>query len=526
MDQKGKRLFIIAFIFILIFLGITGYFLLSQKKSVLNPNSSDPNLFPFGDRETFIEDLIPVESTDDPFESADIIFLGDPQYDNVRNRLRKITGFPVSGFVSFQKPVLRQEIIIDPVTEKEKTITQTVQEHLIHYNDQRTGHIFEGIITDENILNKKITQTNLPSAEYLTFNTNGTTGIIRYEQGPVIESFKINLPEPPTIPTYCAQDFGPATIGSKSENVRKLQIFLENQLKITIKADGSFGKGTANHVKTYQELNNLAVDGIIDNETLLFINTYCEQARSYQLELQNSPQEITGSTLSGYSNQLVKNPSNNTLFNILKDTEDNSVKGVLEDFTGTKREQIFSSPFTEWLPQFVSNSMITLTTYAAAGYDGYLYALNPTTTAFRKLLGPVNGLTTLMSPDEKNVLISSWENNRLVTQIVNTTTDERTIIPFVTLSEKCTWYTTDKIICGVPQSIGNYTYPDTWYKGITRFADSLQTYTLSTGEISTLANFPEAVDVIRIQTDNKTGYIFFMDKNNYNLWSYRLNGID
>lgn len=526
MDQKGKRLFIIAFIFILIFLGIAGYLIFSRQSSQLNPDFSDPNLFPFADQNNISQDLIPVESTDDPFESADIIFLGDPEYDNVRNRLRKITSFPVSGFVSFLKPVLRQVSVFNEQTGVNQQVTQTVSEHTIRYNDQRTGHFFEGVITDENIINKKITQTNLPSAEELIFNTSGTIGIIRYELGNSIESFKINLPEPVVPPTYCIPHFTSATIGSKGENVRNIQTFLKEQLKTTGNPDGLFGNGTATQVKTYQELNNLVVNGIVDNETLLFMNTSCENIRSYYTELQNTPQEITGSSLSGFITQLTRNITNNQIFSLLKNREDSTVQGILENFNTNQRIQIFSSPFTEWLPQFVSNSMITLTTYAAGNYEGYTYVLNPNSTAFRKILGPINGLTTLMSPDETNILTSSWENNQLVTRIININNNQSTIVPFTTLSEKCTWYTADEIICGVPQALGTYIYPDTWYKGIARFADSLQKYTISTGQVETLAVFPEAVDVFRISADTKNEYVFFMDKNSYHLWSYRVSGID
>ena len=49
--------------------------------------------------------------------------------------------------------------------------------------------------------------------------------------------------------------------GSKGQNVKDLQEFLK------IKADGIFGKGTENSVKSYQESNGLITDGIVGPAT-------------------------------------------------------------------------------------------------------------------------------------------------------------------------------------------------------------------------------------------------------------------
>jgi hypothetical protein len=81
-----------------------------------------------------------------------------------------------TNFMSFVRP------FIDEKTGKEKTITTPITIHHIRYNDQRNGHIFDGVITDESILNKKITKTDLPAAEELIFNKTGSIGYLRYEK--------------------------------------------------------------------------------------------------------------------------------------------------------------------------------------------------------------------------------------------------------------------------------------------------------------------------------------------------------
>ncbi len=504
MDQKGKRLFIIAFIFLIIFLGIVGYIIFNRNKETLINPITNSNLFPFSDREMLVEDIIPAELNNNPFDSSDIIFLGDPNYNNTTNRLRKITNFPVSGYKSFIKN----------------------SEHFIRYNDQRNGHFFEGIININNIINRKITNTDLPSGEELIFNNNANTSILRYEQNNSIESFIINFPKTETTPDYCLQDFSPAKIGDKNNNVSNIQKFLNDRITIPIISDGSFGNKTSEYIKIYQKNNNLPVDGIVNNETLLFINKTCEDLRNYYNEIKNTSQNITGLPLSGYYKQLVKNPTSNIFFSIIQNKETGEIQGILEDFTNKKREIIFNSPFSEWLPQFVSDSIITLTTYAAGTVEGYMYQLNPQTNSFQKKLGPINGLTTNTNPSGTKTLISAWENNQLVTKIITLNNLQSTLVPFITLPEKCTWYNDDILICGVPNTIPQGVYPDVWYKGISRFSDTLQKYTLSTGELENLAVFPESVDVIRIESDKTAEYLFFMNKNTYELWSYRMGGND
>jgi hypothetical protein len=204
MDQRGKKLLIIAAIVILLFLGITGYFIFFKKNATSNqPTNVDTNLVPFDQRFPQINTL---PSTDDTNNQTPIT-----ETDNTatpvssRERLRKITSFPISGFTSFTVADKKTEVIIDEKTGKEKQIITPITIHHIRYNDQRNGHIFDGIITDESIINKKITKTDLPAAEELIFNRDGSIGYLRYEKDNKITTFKLTLPEnkPITVPKPC-----------------------------------------------------------------------------------------------------------------------------------------------------------------------------------------------------------------------------------------------------------------------------------------------------------------------------------
>ncbi len=528
MDQRGKRLLIIALIVILLFLGVTGYFLFFGKKG---PDTSvigvDPNLFPFDQQSNQIKDLPVVINGDTPAGTPEELENILPDSEAVqRPRLRKITSFPVSGFVSFTTPDTVTETVLDPITNTEKQITKPVSIHRLRYGDQRTGHIFEGIIDEISIINRKITKTDLPIGEELIFNTIGTRGILRYEKNRTIESFQIELPTfEKEVPKYCTIIFKTdLKIGMRNAEVKKLQSYLREKYKKNIKVDGIFLTQTRGFVQEIQREFNLTETGIFDEPTRVAISTECETIKQSAAKSAEEPYELKGSLVDGVVTQVVKNNADNSVF-LLK-TISKKTTGLIKSFNSDSATPVFSSSFNEWLPQFVNKTLITMTTYAASTFGGYMYGLDPTTQKFTKILGPTFGLTTLTSPDGKRVLISSIENRQLVIKVINLDTRSQKILPFSTLPEKCNWYTNDQLFCGVPNTLPVGTYPDDWYKGIISLSDSLWSYTLSTDRAVSVATPRESLDMFRMESFTTPEYLFFINKNNYELWSYRVGGTE
>jgi hypothetical protein len=150
--------------------------------------------------------------------------------------------------------------------------------------------------------------------------------------------------------------------------------------------------------------------------------------------------------------------------------------------------------------------------------------LNPRQQVFKKVLGPFNGLTTLSSPDGSKVLVTLVENQQLITRIITVAQGTVQNLPFTTYPEKCVWANNDQLYCGVPLSIPVAQHPDDWYKGLFGFADNLWGFTPSSGRSLQISAFPESIDVMRMQYDRTHEYLFFMNKNTYELWSYRIGG--
>ena len=208
------------------------------------------------------------------------------------------------------------------------------------------------------------------------------------------------------------------------------------------------------------------------------------------------------------------------LFNI-----NNSAIGVTSGYLGDKKNQIFSSPFTEWLSLWPNSKMITLTTKPSSDVLGYMYAINPNQKDFTKILSNIKGLTTLTSPSGKLVL---YGDNNLSLKIYNTDTKESVLVGIKTMPEKCVWNNASAIIyCAVPKFIDGKNYPDSWYQGEVSFNDEIWKIDALNGNATFIvdpSSLPdgENIDGIKLSLDNNENYLFFMNKSDSYLWELNL----
>ena len=204
---------------------------------------------------------------------------------------------------------------------------------------------------------------------------------------------------------------------------------------------------------------------------------------------------------------------------------ENNIIGATLNLLTNKKTQIFDSPFTEWLSQWPNNKMITLTTKPSSLVPGYMYTMNSGGQNFNQVLGKINGLTTLTSPDGKLAL---YGDNNLSLSLYHT--DTKTIEPLGarTLPEKCVWGKAgDTVYCAVPKSAGGGQYPDTWYQGEVSFDDQIWKIDIETKN-ATLVIDPvmivggEEIDGIKLAMDDGENYLFFVNKKDSFLWELAL----
>ena len=200
----------------------------------------------------------------------------------------------------------------------------------------------------------------------------------------------------------------------------------------------------------------------------------------------------------------------------------NGVAGITMKADGSSKKQVFSSGFSEWLLDWPTDGVVA-TTKASAIVPGFAYSVT-SAGVFEKLLGSVNGLTTKISPDSKNLLYSVSRNGTLDLHILHVEDGSDVDTGLATLPEKCVWNSASTMAyCGAGISIASGQYPDMWYKGTAHFSDALWSIDAAKGTTKELSNGEgNYIDATAMMLDQKEGYLFFINKNDGTLWAFNL----
>ncbi len=232
--------------------------------------------------------------------------------------------------------------------------------------------------------------------------------------------------------------------------------------------------------------------------------------------------EVAGSFLPENISDLSLSPDTSKIFYLFNIGD--SAVGVTFSLQTNAKVQIFDSPFTEWLSFWGNSKVITVTTKPSANVPGYAYTINPDKKDFNKILGGINGLTTLTSPDGKMIL---YGDNNLSLSILNINTGSSSLLGVKTLPEKCVWgRASDLIYCAVPKFANQAEYPDSWYQGEISLSDQIWKIDAISGN-TTLILDPasisgEDVDGIKLALDENQNYLFFVNKKDSYLWELAL----
>ena len=191
-----------------------------------------------------------------------------------------------------------------------------------------------------------------------------------------------------------------------------------------------------------------------------------------------------------------------------------------------QKTQVFDSAFSEWLASFVGDN-VYLQTKPSFSFGGYLYSLDLNTEVLSKVLGNILGLTALVSPAEKYILLSNSTNNSFGTQLYNT--KERSFIDLglKTLPEKCIFNKFGSALyCAVPKQVPAEEYPDSWYQGVVSFDDNIWKINLETLS-TTLINEPvkeinKDVDAINLSVDSNEKNLIFTNKKDGRLFLLKI----
>lgn len=189
---------------------------------------------------------------------------------------------------------------------------------------------------------------------------------------------------------------------------------------------------------------------------------------------------------------------------------------------------IFSSFFTEWLPQFPNQNLITLTTRPASNVPGYFFFLDTKTKALTKVLDGINGLTTKTSRDGKLALYSMTRDEMPNLFVYDVAKKESRELYRRTLPEKCAWSAKEATVayCAIPDTLEKATYPDQWYRGTVSFSDTMWKIDVATGRVEKVfapADYrAPTMDIINPILSSDDSYLLFMNKMSGTPWVYRI----
>lgn len=236
--------------------------------------------------------------------------------------------------------------------------------------------------------------------------------------------------------------------------------------------------------------------------------------------------EAQGSFLPNNIKDISLSPDGLKIFYLFEsgDTSGNSMIGITLNLLNNKKIQVFDSLFTEWLSLWPNSNLITLTTKPSAGIPGYMYTIDSAGKNLSKILGGINGLTTLGSPNGKLIL---YGNNNLSLYIYNADSRNSDLLGVKTLPEKCVWSkASDVVYCAVPKSISPGEYPDSWYQGEVSFSDQLWKIDIKTGNATMILDpvtvTAEEIDGIKISLNESENYLFLINKKDSFLWKLDL----
>ncbi|MEI6304490.1 MAG: hypothetical protein WCP09_00520 [Candidatus Taylorbacteria bacterium] len=239
-----------------------------------------------------------------------------------------------------------------------------------------------------------------------------------------------------------------------------------------------------------------------------------------------TPYELRGSNLPDHIISYAISPKRDRVFFLVN--EGGYGVGYTASFDGKSVTKIFSSPISQLNAEWPEDNTIALTTKGSATYAGFLYFVNPKTGAWKKVIGPILGLSTRVSHDAKYVLASSAESDSVSTAIYNISTQKYTGAVIRTLADKCVWgnFNISMVYCATPSEPVPGLYPDDWYRGIISTVDKIWQLSATSGEVHLVSSITDqsdrVIDAFNLGLDPKDEFLFFMNKNDLSLWSLDL----
>lgn len=546
MNTKTRKILTVIILLILILSGVWFFLLLNNEERV-EVTETAQNLFPFGEITQNGQNQNggnqgTIGGDDTGNNDQDTVEITEPEFEGPR--LRKVSDFPTGGFTAITRT--EQEEVTDIEIDADGNTLQTVktvdvENQYVRYSEIENANIYESEVNPSEIISELLVENFIPNAERAYFNKDGSRALFQYwnkeERTP--ETYLAKVEKIKFTIDACPFEFVATDLGDDSVEILGLHQFLNRipQTKIARSGINSPGnesslatEATITGIKNFQSLYQIDIDGQIGPGTRAKMTEVCnvqqEKIARAEFEQLERKHKLSGFFLPQNITQITINPNGEEVFYIREDNV--GVVGIVRNLIDETKETIFESPFTEWLSFWNNNDSIEITTKPSYAAEGFSYQLDPDTGRYFKSLPERKGLTTLASPDNKNVLIMESIDDTTRLSLHNRESNRARPLTIQTFVEKCTWSSdSNYLYCAAPNSLAyGEEYPDIWYQGIESYTDSLWKIDVTSSEETVLADintdYDESLDVEIISIDTKNEYLYFIDKKTEHLWSYRL----
>jgi hypothetical protein len=204
-----------------------------------------------------------------------------------------------------------------------------------------------------------------------------------------------------------------------------------------------------------------------------------------------------------------------------------TAQGGIFNFQKNTFASVFQSQFSEWLPVYFDGKTVLLQTKSSQTVPGFLYSVSLPSGEPQKIIGNINGLTALPSPNLQKILYSESTRGGIILRIYDRKEKKTLNLEIMALPEKCVWNIDSTIVyCAVPEYLPTAEYPDAWYQGVVSFDDSVWKIDTKTGKITSVFS-PEdfsapKMDMANLMLSPNKDFLFFINKVDSTLWGYEL----
>jgi len=198
------------------------------------------------------------------------------------------------------------------------------------------------------------------------------------------------------------------------------------------------------------------------------------------------------------------------------------------DPDGTNWKNIFKTRLDNLIVEWPAKDKISLRTRVSGLAQGLLYALDPTTGDFNRILSDFYGFSAKWSPKADKLLYSfttSRGKNPSLT-LADSSGANTKDLKLSGLADKCVWSMDDRtIFCALPQSISsNAIWPDDYYKGLVILSDDFYKINMETNEKTKIAGSDQqfSYDAQDLFLSPKEDYLFFTNHADGLLYSLKI----